>query len=674
MNRKGQQDFDNADIESFGENKYNEKPLSNIKLANDNTKQNTPVNKSGKVHNRNSLLDGNNDLPGLAIKGQKASSSTNTIVNPVKLTFEDVRFEVTIKLSKNEAREKGTNFIKQEIIKGVSGYAMPGETLYIMGSSGAGKTSLLNILSDRASNKAGTKLSGKLMINDKNPLTQDVFGSIAGYVMQDDILFSYYSPRQALRFAARLKLNNVPEEEQNSKVESLLQELGLRQCADTPIGDQQRKTLSGGERKRVAIGVELITDPSMILLDEPTSGLDSFKALQIVRLLNRQARKGKTVISTIHQPGSDSFALFDRLIYMCDGHIVYQGKASDVASYFKQINIPCPKFANPADFIMRITTVNYPKQPNDEKKVAYLKSQYDLKLQKQIKEESYQGSYKEIDFAERKLSQASAMIQFKELLKRSGSQQLQDPQAFTIKIVYSIFIGLLSLALFWDLSGNNFVTQFGLAGYLFFGCISTLFTHMQGNLLAFQIERPIFLREKANKMYGVLPYYLAKSIIEIPVLVIQPMVWTIVVYFGVGLSITASQFFYYYLILFLLSLSSSSFGMFVSSLFNQQETALAIAPVILMPMIMFSGFFSNASTFQSWISWIQYISPIRYALEAFVWNEFGERKYASNEVDLVKFLGYKIGLATCLWIIAALAIFFRVLTGICLKILAGKFQ
>ena len=122
---------------------------------------------------------------------------------------------------------------------------------------------------------------------------------IGGYVMQDDILFAMYTPRESLRFAARLKLK-ISEKEQDERVEELLHELGLMHTADTIVGSIKRKTLSGGERKRVAIGVELITDPSLILLDEPTSGLDSFKALQIVKVLRRQARKGKTVISTIH--------------------------------------------------------------------------------------------------------------------------------------------------------------------------------------------------------------------------------------------------------------------------------------------------------------------------------------------------------------------------------------
>lgn len=117
--------------------------------------------------------------------------------------------------------------------------------------------------------------------------------------MQDDVLFEHFTPREALTFAARLKLKTSLQE-QDARVEALILELGLSAAADTMIGSALRKTISGGERKRTAIGVELMTDPSMILLDEPTSGLDSFKALTLIKTLKAQARKGKTVIATIH--------------------------------------------------------------------------------------------------------------------------------------------------------------------------------------------------------------------------------------------------------------------------------------------------------------------------------------------------------------------------------------
>ena len=175
-----------------------------------------------------------------------------------------------------------------------------------MGSSGAGKTSLLNILSDRTSNTSGRSYSGEIMINDTLPLDNKSFGKLAAYVMQDDILYEFFTPKEALTFAGKLKLN-ASDEYIDNKVQEILSDLGLSHVQNTFIGSPLQKTISGGERKRTAIGVELITDPSLLLLDEPTSGLDSFKALQIVKLLDRLAKKGKTIISTIHQPSSEAF-------------------------------------------------------------------------------------------------------------------------------------------------------------------------------------------------------------------------------------------------------------------------------------------------------------------------------------------------------------------------------
>ncbi len=125
-------------------------------------------------------------------------------------------------------------------------------------------------------------------MNDTTKLDQKVFGRFSTYVMQDDIIFPYFTVREALTFAARLRLK-ISEAEQDIKVESLIKDLGLDKCADTIVGSVLKKTISGGERKRTAIGVELITDPSVILLDEPTSGLDSFMAQTICRLLQKLA-------------------------------------------------------------------------------------------------------------------------------------------------------------------------------------------------------------------------------------------------------------------------------------------------------------------------------------------------------------------------------------------------
>ena len=170
------------------------------------------------------------------------------------------------------------------IVKKVSGYAAPGQATFIMGSSGAGKTSLLNILADRVTSATNTWLSGNILFNDEVPVNKESFQKYAAYVMQDDVLFATFTVREALTFAARLKLK-VSEHEQNLLVDQIIQDLGMGHISGSQIGDAQRKVLSGGERKRCSIGVELVSDPSVVLLDEPTSGLDAFKALSICMLL-----------------------------------------------------------------------------------------------------------------------------------------------------------------------------------------------------------------------------------------------------------------------------------------------------------------------------------------------------------------------------------------------------
>ena len=245
-----------------------------------------------------------------------------------------------------------------------------------MGASGAGKTSLLNVLSDRIGLKPGDSLSGDIKLNDKYNLNQNTFGRFANYVMQDDIIFRYFTVREALTFAARLKLK-VSEEEQDKRINKLIEELGLAHVADSMVGSQIKKVISGGERKRTAIGVELITDPNVVLLDEPTSGLDSFTAVKIVKILKKIARQGKTICATIHQPSSQAFAYFDRLILMCDGYIVYQGEAQESTEYFKALGFKVRKFDNPADVFMRCLSINYPKTEEDETKIQKLVQTYD---------------------------------------------------------------------------------------------------------------------------------------------------------------------------------------------------------------------------------------------------------------------------------------------------------
>jgi len=179
----------------------------------------------------------------------------------------------------------------------------------ILGPSGSGKTTLLNFLSGRLYSK-NLKITGSVQINGKEIVRIDKYQHLIAYVMQDDVLLAMLTPYEAIKFAADMRLS-IPEAERESRTRELLKVLGIEKCSNTRVGNALIRGVSGGERKRTSIGVELITNPSLIYLDEPTTGLDSTTALRIVQLLASLAKTGRTVVSTIHQPSSEIFSSFD---------------------------------------------------------------------------------------------------------------------------------------------------------------------------------------------------------------------------------------------------------------------------------------------------------------------------------------------------------------------------
>ena len=194
---------------------------------------------------------------------------------------------------------------------------------------------------------------GRVLVNGA-AATQGRLRSLSVCVMQDDVLMRTISARECITFSARLRLpRSMPTAAKVARVEHLIAQLGLDKCADTAV-----QGLSGGERKRTAIGVELVTDPRLLFLDEPTSGLDSATALSVMQLISQLASgEGRTVVTTIHQPSSEIFALFHRLLLLADGRTAYDGPASDAVRYFSDLGYPCPLYSNPADYFIKVLLI-----------------------------------------------------------------------------------------------------------------------------------------------------------------------------------------------------------------------------------------------------------------------------------------------------------------------------
>eukprot|EP00347_Sterkiella_histriomuscorum_P003173 403365311 len=560
----------------------------------------------------------------------------------IKVSFHDLQYSVQEELTRKQRKEKGgQKTVTKEILKTITGYALPGEATYIIGSSGSGKTTLLNMICDRIIPKKEIKMKRKVLMNDTTPLDIESFSKVGAYVMQDDVFFEYFTPREALRFAARLKLN-ISKDLQDKRVEKVLDDLGLTAVADSQIGGMHAKVLSGGEKKRTAIGIALITDPIILLLDEPTSGLDSFKALQIVKLLNKQASYGRTVLATIHQPSTQSFYIFERLILMTDGNVIYEGKPQDSVKYFKQIGFHVPKFSNPSDYFMsRILTVEYPKSEFDEKKLEFLKQQFEEHNKPEILQTIQDVKLDSVN-QDLLTFHVSKKGQLKQLMRREFIGLYRNPQHLRVKVLRQIIVGLLVLAIFFGLDGTDRLDVQGLTGCLFFIAVNQTMMLVFSSLIVFQEERPMFLREYAQQMYGIPAYFFCKVIVEIPLNIIQTYIFSFIVYWGIGTIASFWLFLRFSFVILTLEYVAAGFGYFISSLFRNTETAVLFVPVFMMPLMLLGGFFSNVGNTMEWILWLQYVSPIRYGAEALIQNEFSNRVLPPGLNPLV-FLNFNLG-------------------------------
>ncbi|CDW79863.1 abc transporter family protein [Stylonychia lemnae] len=563
--------------------------------------------------------------------------------------------------------------IQKDILKDVSGYALPGEVLYLIGSSGSGKTSLLNVICDRIIPNRNVKLQKNVIINDRKELDSRSFSKLGAYVMQDDIIFDFFTPKEALRFACRLKLK-VDKATQDQLILKLLDELGLNNVQNTRIGGRRKKLLSGGEMKRVAIGIALITDPLLLILDEPTSGIDSFRAMKIVKLLKRQAEKGKTVIATIHQPSTEAFRLFDRILLMTDGLVIYEGVPPHSLKYFKSIGFPCPKYSNPSDYYMsNILTVDYPKTEKFERKLQFLLDNYQTYIVPLVLEA--EGSVILNDVDRDIMTQVTSIReQFRQLIGREILGQIRNPQHLRVKVARQIIVGLLILAVFFGLDGNNAQDIKGLSGCLFFIAVNQTMMYLFSSLIVFQEERPLFLREYSEKMYRLIPYFLTKVIVDIPLGILQAIIFSIVVYFGIGVIVNAWLFFRFLFVVLLIGFTGNVGGYFISSLFRQTETAVLFVPVFLMPLILLGGFFANIGKTQRWIVWMQYLSPIRFGSEALLQNEFSSRTDIPPAANPLNIFNYNLGYWLSMVLLVCLAIVLMICGMIFLKFFISRPQ
>jgi len=539
---------------------------------------------------------------------------------------------------------------EKQILKNLYGDIKPGKMTCILGASGAGKTTFLNFLSGRIEDGGTYSISGDFYANGHKVVPKKFRKHIA-YVTQQDHILSTSTVREAIRFSARLR-RDLPENEVERLVNVVLDSLRIRDCADRLVGNDLIRGISGGEKKRTSIALELVSNPTILFLDEPTSGLDSYSAWNAMRIVKQLNETGCSVVATLHQPSSEIFHLFDEVIILHAGQFVYNGAVSDLRKYLASVNKPCPPEFNIADHALFIVQTQ-----SDDDMNTLIRTWQDRNPPKAIEEGAM---LKDSDIISH-----SFFYQLMLLGQREFHDLTRDYMGFAAGIFMTAFLGTLFGNVFHNIGRKNDTPDdiFSHAGALTNIAISAMFGNAQPVLLTFQFRKPVFNREYSSGLYGVVPYFLSKFLLEVPKTAIICMIQILVSYWLMDLT---GNFFEIYACIFGIAMVASSLALVMGCLAPNVEAAMGLSPVVFVPQILFCGFFIGISQIPSYLRWASYLCGLKYGLSLLVLVEFIDVDspfvdYIWNRFD-VKESDWKRDL----YVLIALVVGFRILSAFAL--------
>nr|XP_057923955.1 broad substrate specificity ATP-binding cassette transporter ABCG2-like [Doryrhamphus excisus]XP_057923956.1 broad substrate specificity ATP-binding cassette transporter ABCG2-like [Doryrhamphus excisus] len=523
----------------------------------------------------------------------------------------------------------------KDILIDLNGIMKPGLNA-IMGATGSGKSSFLDVLAAR---KDPAGLSGEVLINGA-PQPPN-FKCLSGYVVQDDVVMGTLTVRENLNFSAALRLpSSISKAEKEQRVDTLIQELGLSRVADSRVGTQLIRGISGGERKRTNIGMELIINPSVLFLDEPTTGLDASTANFVLLLLKRMADSGRTIILSIHQPRYSIYRLFDNLTLLVNGKQVYHGAAQGALEYFSDIGYTCDPHNNPADFFLDVIngdassvalssmdgvdsdSVLKSRQVIEDKLVEEYRSSAFFKQTKTDLERIVRGQPTKSYAPSRTITyNTSFLTQFRWVLKRTFRDLMLNPQTSIAQVAVTLFLAVVVGAIFFNVQEDQSGIQ-NRFGALFFITVNQCFSSLSSAEL-FILQRKLFIHEYISGYYRLSVYFLSKVLSEILMLrTIPAMVFTCVSYFMIGLKPTVEAFFLFMFTVTLVAYTTTAMALAISA----DQTVVAIAniymTIVCVFMMIFAGLLVNLPSIVSWLAWLKYFSIPRYGLSALEVNEF----------------------------------------------------
>lgn len=500
-------------------------------------------------------------------------------------------------------------------------------------------------------------------------INKAAFRRESAYVMQSDALFPLLTVRETLRYAALLRVHGKTKEEKFSIVENLIGLLKLDKCADTIIGDADNRGLSGGEIRRVSIGVDIISLASVVFLDEPTSGLDSSTAMTVVECLRTLAQQqNSTVVMTIHQPSARIFSCLDQVLFLSEGKVTYQGKGSALAAHvqqtYQQLSLGIPLQGNPPELFLDLCDILASHQ-----NLNYLTDPYSESSKQKLitADDTSPAATADVhdNYANDLLTEVSI------LLHRCGVNFMRTGQLFVEQLVQAVIIGVVIGTLFLDTDSGSITDLDHRASYMIFTIAFFYYTCLDV-LPIFFAEREIFQREYASGAYRALSYTIASEVVQAPFALAISLVYTCVTWWLVGMPNIAANFFFMVLCIFTVIMVGQAYATMFSTLVPNPMMGQSLGSGIFSLGFLFSGFFINKADIPDYWLWLHYSSLLKYAYDSMMVNAFKDRvttdeftnaqilhRYSVNGVNV----GLGIGVLWGWLIVFRLVFYYRLITA-----------
>ncbi|KAK6457851.1 P-loop containing nucleoside triphosphate hydrolase protein [Scheffersomyces xylosifermentans] len=512
------------------------------------------------------------------------------------------------------------------LIDNASGSVRAGELMALMGPSGSGKTTLLNILAHRSNPRSATQ-SGTIYVNNE-PTNLSAMKELSSYVEQEDSLIGSLTVQETVDFSARFA--QLHGQYRKSAVERTIELLGLSNQKNVKIGNPIQKGISGGQKRRVSIASQIITNPSILFLDEPTSGLDSVASREVVSMIKRVAKEeNMAVICSIHQPSTYTFELFDKVLFLSKGKTVYNDRVDKLVKYFESIGFQLPGYVNPSEYVLDLINTDFSSNVIDQPQGDSLLNILVEKWQHHVIPGEGNGSKNEFDFQ----GEPQASIAFQKeirntyvLFQRLLIKARRDIFTYYVRLVMYLGLAIMMGTVWLRLgSGQKYIQPF--INAIFFSGAFMSFMSV-AYIPSFIEDYQSYKKERLNGLYGPLAFSLSNFVIGLPFLFFIASIFSIITFFMCNFHKTASGFFNYLMWLFLDLIAAESMTIFISTIFPNFVISLALTAFANGLWMSVGGFLVPANILNKfWYYTFYWIDYQRYVFQGMMFNEFSNRNF-----------------------------------------------